>query len=106
LTHIQTILSFGAKHVLVSTYKWLTTPQVTSMAHYGGYGHSPSMCKTQEALEVEVIMKHYGDSISPKTKVEIQDLEEDVKVVMKYQEDEDVDKKIGEIIPNVGCSSN
>jgi hypothetical protein len=33
-------------------------------------------------------------------------LEEDVKVVMKYQEDEDVDKKIGEIIPNVGCSSN
>jgi hypothetical protein len=71
----------------------------------GSVGTSTSR-KMRADLTTEEATTHYQDSVSPAAKETVLALEEEVRLSEAYQDDNDVDEKVGEIIPDLDCSRN
>jgi hypothetical protein len=64
------------------------------------------VCKTYAALVVEEATSHYHNFVSPLVQEAMHPIEDEVKTICAYQDDEEVDRHVGDLIPNLGCTKN
>jgi hypothetical protein len=85
---------------------WKAVYSSFSMAPRVSQAKTTHVYKTCVDLIVEEATTHYHNYVSPSTQETMHPIEGEVKIIRAYQDDEEIDRQVGDIILDLGCTRN
>jgi hypothetical protein len=85
---------------------WKVIPLFSFMGPQPSHEKVIPLRKTHNGIVVEEEVARYKESISPSARATMHLVKEEVKIIMAYHEDVDIDQHVGDLVPNLGTSQN